>query len=220
MKTILTLCISILCGLSANAQKSDSTQTHYRLIRGGFVEHSTELKSKKGIKNGEARIENGKKIVAKGLYKDGERIDRWQFFKEGDTLEQIYNYSIKRMEYNQPHEKIRFEIDSLKEGDRVVYPAKIGGTNYALMYLLKKYSMPYELQNKVGEYLLSFIFNIDSNGKLVKYQIRVGNNNFNKLQEVDLKKLNPEDLEFTAARLNGRNVGSTLIFETKLTIDR
>ncbi|WP_379089852.1 hypothetical protein [Pedobacter sp. UC225_65] len=220
MKTILILCISILCNLSAHAQKSDSTHTHYRLIRGGFVEHATELKSKKGVKNGEARIQNGKKIVAKGLYKDGERIGRWQFFKEGDTLEQIYNYSIKRMEYNLPHEKIRFEIDSLKEGDRIVYPAKIGGTNYALMYLLKQYIMPYQLQNSNGEYLLSFIFNIDRNGRLVKYEIKVGNNKINKLQQVDLKKLKPEDFEFTAAKLNGRNVESTLIFETKFTIDR
>ncbi|MCZ4222264.1 hypothetical protein [Pedobacter rhodius] len=69
MKTLASLLLSIIC-FSASAQKSDSTHTHYKIIRGGMIEHSTELKSKRYIKNGESEIKVGRALFAIGLYKD------------------------------------------------------------------------------------------------------------------------------------------------------
>lgn len=218
MKILLALCISILCCLTVNAQKSDSTRTHYRIIRGGFIEHSTELKSKRGLKNGEAEITGGRKVVAKGLYKDGEKVGRWRFFKAGDTLEQVYNYSTKKLEYNLPLQNISVEIDSLKDGDKVIAPAKIGGTCFGLVYLLNKYQVPNEIQKNTGEYELLFIFHLNSEGKLTKYQTRYVNSNLDRSYEIDLKKLNPEDLEFSAAKVNGTNVNSIFIYKVKFNV--
>lgn len=218
MKTLSTFCISILCCLTIHAQKSDSTHTHYRIIRGGFIEHSTELKSKRGIKNGEAEVTGGRKIVAKGLYKDGEKVGRWHFFRAGDTLEQVYNYSTKKLEYNLPHPNITVQIDSLKEGDKVITPAKIGGTRFGLVYLFNKYQIPDAIRRTKGQYDLLFIFQLNREGQLIKYETRFVNAYLDHSYEVNLKKLKPEDLAFTPAKLNGENIKSTLIYQIKFNI--
>ncbi|MCX2575021.1 hypothetical protein [Pedobacter sandarakinus] len=127
-------CLIFLLPFCSYAQKSDSTHTHYRLIRGGFVEHVTSLKSNIRVKNGMARIQSGKKIIASGLYKDNERYGRWSFYNQLDSLAQIYNYTTKKVEYNPPSSTIYFEIDSLKPGDKVIRAMRIGGDDYGLFF--------------------------------------------------------------------------------------
>lgn len=64
-----------------------------------------------------------------------------------------------------------------------------------------------------------FIFSIDEDGRLVKYETKVASLNFNKVEEVNLKKLKPEDFEFTPARVNGKNVPSVLIYKGSLGVN-
>ncbi|MES2447248.1 MAG: hypothetical protein V4546_08700 [Bacteroidota bacterium] len=215
-KFLLSFTIVLITGISY-AQKSDSTHTHYAFYR-GFSTHVTELKSKRGILNGEYKIFNGRAVGAFGLYKNDERVGRWRFYLSKDSLDQIYNYTTKQVEYNKPLKGITFMIDSLKDGDRVIYPTKIMGY-FGLYLLTRNYTPPYEVQKKRGEFDLYFIFTIDADGRLVKYETQVISSNFNKVEEVNLKKLKPDDFEFTPARVNGKYVTSKLIFENKLLLN-
>lgn len=199
------------------AQKSDSTHTHYAFYR-GFSTHVTELKSKRGILNGEYKIFNGRYVGAFGMYENNVRVGRWRFYSSKDTLDQIYNYTTKQVEYNKHDKRISIIIDSLKDSDKVVYPTKI--TGYLGIYLLtRNYIPPYEIQKKRGEFDLYFIFSINKDGRLVKYETKVASLNFNKVEEVNLKKLKPEDFEFTPAKVNGKNVPSVLIYQGILDIN-
>lgn len=221
MKTTLSLLLCLIGLSQAFAQKSDSTRTHYRIIRGGLIEHSTELKSKRYVKNGESEITANKKVVAKGLYKDDKRVGRWQFFNYNDAaVEQVYNYTTNKLEYNSPSKEISYAIDSLKEGDKVVYPAKIGGYICGLSFLLQHFDVPYEIKKFEASYKLYFIFSIDTEGKLTKHQVKFENENYSNIQEIDLKKFKPQDFEFTPAKLNGKNVPSLLIYEGKFNVHR
>ena len=69
MKTRSTLLLFFIC-FTATAQKSDSTRTYYRIIRGGMIEHAKELRTKRYVKNGLSEIKAGKTLVATGLYKE------------------------------------------------------------------------------------------------------------------------------------------------------
>lgn len=217
MKTLLTL-LSIFIGSFVYGQKSDSTHTHYRILRGGLIEHSTELKSKKYVKNGFSEIIANKKIIASGIYKDDLRVGRWRFFEIPDTLDQIYNYTTKKIEYNAVDSHLSYEVDSLKEGDRLIYPVKIGGSYYGMFFLIKKFSPPNELSKQKGIYKLYLIFSIDKTGQLIKYQANIISASYNKNFDISLNRFKPEDLEFTPAFLNGKQVASRLIFEAKFTV--
>ena len=199
----------------ATAQKSDSTHTHYAFYR-GFSTHETELKSKRGILNGEYKILNGNFIAAIGLYKNDERVGRWQFFLQKDSLDQIYNYTTKTVEFNRPDKRLTVYIDSLKDGDKVKYPVKITG-NLGLFLLMSNYKVPYEMQRTVGEYKVYHNFTLNKEGKLIKFEIQTASANHNKVQVIDLKKLRPEDLEFSPAKRNGENTDCVMVLEARLT---
>jgi len=215
----LTLLLSLFIPLFASAQKSDSTHTHFRIIRGGMIEHSTELKSKRYVKNGESEIKIGRDLLAVGLYKDDERSGRWRFFNGPDSLEQIYNYTTKKLEYNHTAKNIVYEIDSTKEGDKIIYPAKIGGYHTSLRFLIKKFSPSKEFRAYAGVHTVLLIFHIDEHGKLIKYQAETGEGELKRTEEISLSKFRPEDFDFVPAYLNGKPVASRLIFQSKLTVD-
>jgi len=218
MKTLFSLLLFFAFS-NAFAQKSDSTHTHYRFIRGGFMEHSTELKSKKKVKNGVSKILTGQRVMATGLYQNDVRIGRWSFYREKDTLDQIYNYSTKKLEFALQDSLIFYEIDSLKAGDRVIYPAKIGGNHYGLHFLVKGFTPSYEFRKYPGLHKVFLIFYIDENGKLIKYDAEVVASGYKKLTNLDLKNFKDEDFDFTPAYVNGKAVPSKLVYESSLLVD-
>ncbi|RZK58520.1 MAG: hypothetical protein EOO91_08155 [Pedobacter sp.] len=186
-KTLLTF-LFISSYFIVNAQKSDSTHTHYAFYR-GFSTHETELISKKGILNGEYIIFNGrKKTGVLGNYKNDERVGRWICYTQKDSIDQIYNYTTKTLIFNKPDKRITYYIDSLKDGDKVIYPAKIMGY-FGLFLLTRNYVPPVESVN------------------------------YNKVEEVNLKKLKPEDFEFSPAKVNGKNVECVMVFEGSLAVN-
>lgn len=152
MKKILFIYL-ILINLTSFAQKSDSTHTRYGLYR-GFSIHLTELKAKRGILNGEYKIFNAWYIGASGAYKDGERVGSWKFFSDKDSIDQIYNYSTKELEFNKPNKKLTFYIDSLKESDKVNPPIKIGGA-FGLRLLTKIFKPALDIQKKKANIICS-----------------------------------------------------------------
>lgn len=218
MKTLPTLLLSFVC-FFAFAQKSDSTRTYYRIIRGGMIEHATELKSKRYVKNGISEIKNGRNIVATGSYKDGERLGAWKFFNGVDSVEQIYNYTTKKLEYNLPFRSIYGEIDSLKKGDRYNNPAKIGGFYTGLYFLLKRFTPSKEFQKYPGKHTVRLIFYIDEKDTLTKYIAETGEGEIKRVEIMDLEKLHEDDFKFVPAFVNGKAVTSRLIYKNILTVD-
>lgn len=214
MKKQLLLVVLSLFNLFSYGQKSDSTHTHYSFYR-GFSSHETELKSKRGVLNGEYKIFNGKAVGILGVYKDDQRIGRWTFFYKKDTIEQVYNYTTKKLEYNRPNNNITYYLDSIKEGDTVVYPAKITAS-FGIYMLSRLFKPPYFIQKSVGEYTLYYIFTLNNEGRLIKYETKIASDNYNKIEEIDLKRLRPEDFDFSPAIVNGKNVASTMVIESKL----
>jgi hypothetical protein len=211
MKITSLLFIICLFGLDSYAQKSDSTNTRYGFYR-GFSAHLTELKSKRGVKNGEYKILAGKKVVANGWYKNDERIGRWRFFTSKDSLDQVYNYTSKKVEYNLSNPNFTYYIDSVKAGDNVIYPSKVGGT-LGLFFLCRLFKPPYEIQKGSGAYNLLFVFTLDENGRLIKFETKIAASNYNKIEEISLKRLEAEDFEFSPAKVNGKNVACTMVCE-------
>ena len=218
MKTLASLLLSLIC-FSAYAQKSDSTRIRKNAIGYDMIEESTELKSRPRIKNGSAEIFFHDKLVAIGLYKDNERIGRWRFFKyKTDTITQIYNYSSKKLEYNVPDTTINYNIDSLNQGDKVLYPVKIGTMNNLYWYLTSMARIPEELFQKDTEYNVTFFLNINKLGKITKLVVDYKLENKGKTYELVDKAYRFKDFDFSPAIVNGNAVDSQMILKVTATI--
>ena len=217
----LTLLLSLFIPLITFAQKSDSTSTEYKIIRGGFIEHSTELKSKRYIKNGLSEIKGGRKKVASGAYKNNERTGQWYFYKFSDSsiVDQIYNYSTGVVETSNAPGNVYYEIEGFSTGKNVIYPCKIGGFDYGMHFLKRDFKIPSELKSLKGRHQLFLIFTIDSSGQLTDYEQKIASDSFNNSKMIDLTKFKPTDLNFVAAKVNGVAVKSKLILKESITIN-
>jgi len=211
MKTLASLLLSLFC-FSAFAQKSDSTRIRKSAIGYDLIEESTELKSKPRIKNGSAEVFLHNKLVATGLYKDNEKVGRWRFFNR-DTLSQVYNYNSKKLEYNVPDTAVAYNIDSVNQGDKVIYPAKIGIMNNLYWYLASNARIPKELEQKDTEYKVMFFLYISKLGKINKILVDYRFANNNKSYELVDKTNEYKSFEFSPAIVNGYAVDSQMILK-------
>jgi len=216
MKTLASLFLSLIC-FSAFAQESDSTRIRKSVNSYGLVEKSLELKSRPRIKNGSAEVFLHNKLVATGLYKDNERVGRWRFFN-GDSLSQIYNYSRKKIEYNVPDTTLAYSIDSLNQGDKVIYPVKIGSMNDLYWYLASTARIPDELKQINGEYQLTFVLSINKFGKITKFDVGFNLNNISKSYELLDQAKRYQDFDFVPAIVNNMAVNSQMILKGRATI--
>lgn len=213
----LTLLFSSLIGFSTFAQKSDSTRIRKSAIGYNLTEESTELKSKPHIKNGSAEVFLHNKLVATGLYKDNEKVGRWRFFNR-DSISQIYNYNLRKIEYNVPDTTLAYNIDSLNQGDKVIYPVKIGIMNNLYWYLTSTARIPNELKQINGEYQVTFVIDINKFGKITKQKVNYKSNDISKSYELIDQTHGYKDFDFSSAIVNGNAVESQMILKVKAKI--
>ncbi|WP_316736586.1 hypothetical protein [Pedobacter aquatilis] len=213
MKIIYTLLISLLY-ITCAAQKSDSTRVRKTAIDYNLIEESTELKSKPHIKNGSAEVFLNDKLMATGLYNQNERVGRWRFFKyKTDTISQIYNYNLKKIEYNVPDTTIAYNIDSLNQGDKVLYPVKIGNMHDLYSYLTSSTKIPEELFQKNTDYKVTFFLTINEFGKITKLIVDYKLENNGKTYELVDQNHQYKDFDFSPAIVNGKAVDSQMILK-------
>ncbi|MCZ4222263.1 hypothetical protein [Pedobacter rhodius] len=85
--------------------------------------------------------------------------------------------------------------------------------------MIKEFSPSKEFRAYAGVHQVNLIFHINENGQLIKYETETGQGTLKRTEEIPLKKLRLEDLDFVPAYLNGKPVASRLIFQGKLTVD-
>ena len=215
-KNILLFFLLILTFGIANAQKSDSTRIVTKEISFNIIGNFTELKQKKGIYNGEAEIifsgRDGNTVIARGLYKNNLRFGRWQFF-ELNNLVQVYNYGTKKVEqtYNNFEDKLSYEIDNLKTGDKVIYPTKLG-CSFSFLYLIDGTSKSGVFNKAPANRKVLSIFTISETGKLVRFQGQVISENFDKIADVNISHYQDDFFQFSPAYVNGVAVPSKIIY--------
>ena len=217
MKTLVTLLFSFIC-FAVTAQESDSTKIRSKKNILGYKETYTELIAKPGVRNGMTQIFQEKILLAYGRYKNDERVGRWRFFKHKDSVEQIFNYDLNKVEYNRPINTISYVIDSLKEGDSVLKPIKIGGFRMAFRTIFQQ-SQHYGIPLDNASYDQFYIFTLDRLGNLTKVEEKVSSKTYNtKTTSLHLKPFLTKDFKFFPAYINGKPVPSKIILKAKLTV--
>ncbi|GGE68018.1 hypothetical protein EV200_108218 [Pedobacter psychrotolerans] len=218
MKTLLTALLLIFT-LSAFAQKSDSTIFRSNNIRDRFLERYTVLKSNKNIKNGFAEILFNQKQIASGYYQNNERVNQWKFYFLSGEVEQIYNYSTKKVEFEFESKSTTYHLENVKEGDEIIYPVKIGGAYGAILVMNKISSPVTDLRNKSGKYQVSNSYYLDELGNVTKLEQKVVGSNYSNTKIIDRNLFRPEELACNPGYVNGKPVKSTITISHHLTIN-
>lgn len=217
MKTLSTLLLFFIVFLAV-AQESDTTKVRSKKNAYGFKENFTELISKPGIRNGLTQIFQDQVILAYGLYKNDKRVGRWRFFKHKDSVEQIFNYDLNKVDYNRPINTISYVIDSLKEGDRVIKPVKIGGFRMAFKAIFQE-SHHYGTPTNPAIYDQFYIFTVNEAAILTKVEEKVSSKDYNtKTTALNLNKFLNDEFRFIPAYVNGKPKESKIVLKAKLTV--
>ena len=86
-------------------------------------------------------------------------------------------------------------------------------------FLFGMFNRPYEFRNATGKAKIDYIFSLDENGTLLKYEIKVESAMYNNAETIKLSRLRPEDFLFTPAKRNGKYVKSKLIYSCEVNFD-
>lgn len=218
MKNLLTA-LFLTFTLSAFAQKSDSTTFRSTNIKEKFSERYTVLKSNKNIKNGFAEVLFNQKQIASGYYQNNERVNQWKFYLLNGVLEQVYNYSTKKVEFEMEDKSTTYHLENAKEGDEIIRPVKIGG-NFSAILIINRILYPdMDLRKRNGTYTVSYTYFLDELGKIIKLERKVVGSNFNETKSIDQNLFRPEELACNPGYVNGKPVKSTITISHHLTIN-
>jgi|SRR6185503_9516010 len=215
---LLGFCYTINCAaqdtLARRERLSDSVTARY------FV-----LKSAPAVKVGPYLVFYKRKtLLVRGTYNNGEKSGVWQFFDIKGRMSERYNYDKKKITYEGPlYSSADYSFlfdDSLKMGDRLTRPLRIGGVYYGFLPYLNIFKVPFETYD-VNTYLFEAYIEllISPMGRLADYNIRVVSSEYqyDRIFRIDVHLFNDEDRTFVPATLNGRPVMSRILIRCFVT---
>jgi hypothetical protein len=163
-------------------------------------------------------------LLVRGRYNNGKKSGVWQFFDIKGGLNEKYNYDRKQFTYEAPlYSSPDFSFlfdDSVKVGDRLTRPLKIGGVYYGFIPYLSVYKLPFETYD-VNTYLFQAYIEllISPMGRLADYNVRVVSSDYqyDRTFNIDVHLFSDEDRTFTPATKNGVPVISRILIRCFVT---
>lgn len=223
MKKILTLLLLFYAGFTfgqETVQRSNSLTSF-------ITETFGVLKADKNIREGEYTAKTSDQVLATGNYHNGKRVGNWVFFDKTGKAVQSYNYDTDELKFNDTTDVKSAEyyfVDSLKTGDKVIYPVKIGGMFYGCApFLYNELDLSRTIIREMGgpdEVTCRHIFTINDKGDLVKHEVLAIANGTSKLYELNDSRFNDEFKRFTPAMINRHPVASKMIVTSILNFSK
>jgi hypothetical protein len=200
--------------LSQRARLSDSVIAHYHV-----------LGSAPNIKVGRYLVYLKRRtLLVRGNYNNGKKSGVWQFFDVKGNMNQKYNYDKKTFTFEAPlYASGDFSFlfdDSLKKGDRLTRPLKIGGIYYGFIPYLNIFKLPFDTYNIDTSLFEAYIeLLISPMGRLADYNIRVvsADYHYDHIFNMDINLFSDEDRTFIPATKNHVPVMSRILIKCFVT---
>lgn len=212
---LIFLLLLIGAGFSVAAQETVEVR---RKAGPWLLERYFVLKKKRGVKHGPYEFyDHGRYLTSTGLYENGKRVGRWNFYRAQDSLEQRYNYTTNTVEYSAPDPnefEYKFE-EPLKEGDKITYPVIIGG-RAGMWRLLNVFSLAVFREGRRDfstDYYRAVFFHVDENGELQKLDTFLQSQDKEKLYHHPLNRKMKSYISFFPAKVNGKSVKSVIVYK-------
>jgi hypothetical protein len=222
VKNRFLLFIILFCVTSCFAQ--DTVKQKNRLTD-SVIERFYVLRSDKTIKEGLYKaFFKRKTLIASGNYSKNLKTGIWQFSDRRGRLVEKYDYDKNRFTYIAPlwapeYLSLLFD-DTLKEGDRITRPLKIGGIYYGYIPYVNLFQLPFDTFG-VSTYAFHAYVEllISPLGRLADYNVRIVSSyyDYDHTFNLDVKLFNEADRTFIPATLNGKRVMSRIVIKCFVT---
>jgi hypothetical protein len=191
----------LFCFCCAAGCFAQDTITKRNRLSDSVVAHFHVLKTNPEIKEGPYLVFLKRKtLLVRGNYKNGKKSGVWQFFDVRGRLNEKYNYDNKMFTYEAPlYSSGDFSFlfdDSLKIGDRLTRPLKIGGVYYGFIPYLNIFKVPFDtfdIDTDAFEADIELL--ISPMGQLADYNIRLVSPyyNYDQIFNMDIGLFDQED---------------------------
>jgi hypothetical protein len=179
-----------------------------------IAEEYEVLKTDRKVRNGACKIYHGTTLVGTGKYAAGKRVGRWLFYDQ-DSIQQVYNYDTRKLQFNRPPAGVSFEFDK-KPGDTVSNPAILEGSLGQSKLLLSYF--PVEMLSHEGTFQVVHYLSISETGELLKWDYKIISPEWNSAGTRNLTGIEKEiQSAFIPAAVNKHPVKSTIIMVTRMT---
>jgi hypothetical protein len=217
-KNILLLFLNLLMVTRCFGQDTVSQRNR---LSDSVVEHFFVKKSKPAVREGPYLVTLKRRIpLVRGHYTNGIKTGIWQFFDVTGAQNEKYNYDTKQFTYEAPiyaDADLNYSFDdSLKIGDKLTRPLKIGGIYFGFVPYLNIFRVPFDVSDMNSDTFVALIeLLISPLGRLADYQVRLVSAyyNFDQIYSLDINLLSEEDRTFTPATLNGIPVISRILIK-------
>jgi hypothetical protein len=208
VKKVLLLLLNVFLVTHCFSQDSVAQRNH---LSDSVIEHFFVLKSDPKIRQGPYFVLLHRRVaLVKGQYKNGAKTGLWQFFDISGRLSERYNYDKKMFTYEGPlyagADLSYLFDDSLKKGDRLTRPLKIGGVYFGYIPYLNIFKVPFDpLDLNMDLFSAEIELLISPMGRLADYKIRLfsGYYGYDHIFTMDISQFSDEDRSFTPATHNG-----------------
>lgn len=156
-------------------------------------------------------------LIARGNYDKGVKTGIWTFYDEDGKLNEKYDYDKTEYLYEAPIDtavaiQFRFD-DTIKAGDRLTRPLKIGGIYYGFIPYLSVFKLPFDTYGINMVYFDAVVeLLISPGGRLADYKVHLISKAYQYNQTISLSPglFNEEDKQFAPATLNRRPIMSRI----------
>ena len=207
-----------------NCYAQDTVERRNRLSD-SVIERFYVLKSNPKVKQGPYIVLlNHKTPIARGRYNNNKKAATWFFFDVGGKLVERYNYDKNKFLYEAPpyaSEDLSYLFDdSLKNGDKIIMPVKIGGVYFGYIPYVNLFHLPFDDEDFDTYNFDAYIeLLISPMGRLADYNVRVVSAyyEYDQTFNLDINLFSEADRTFEPATLNGVPVISRILIKCYVT---
>jgi hypothetical protein len=223
MKNIyFILFIIFFCVINCFAQDTVERKNRFS---DSLIERFYVLKSNPEIRQGPYTVFLHRRIViARGRYNNNKKAGTWFFFDTGGKLVERYNYDKNKFSYEAPpytSEDLRYLFDdSLKNGDKITMPIKIGGVYFGYIPYVSLFHLPFDSEQFDTDAFDAYVeLLISPLGRLADYKVRVVSAyyEYDQTFNLDVNLFSEADRTFVPAKLNGVPVMSRILIKCYVT---
>lgn len=225
MLRILLISLLITIGQISLAQETIELSAYHG---GGITEKYNVLKSNRKIKQGlYQQITRKNTAIVSGAYDQNKRVGIWHFYDKDGRVNELYNYTSKKLLYEAPVDTTRDYIEytfdrKITRTDTATKPIRIGGTWFGYLPYIKFFKIdPGSFYTSVPIRAFLQIL-VSPGGRLSECKLIVqlkSNNSIIDTYTLNNELLDEYDKEFVPATVNHQPVVSTISVLVKINDD-
>jgi len=218
LKSILSIS-TLLIPLFSFSQESKMIK---HKLSTSLTEQYTTAANNNKLKDGIFLVyEDTKKLMLRGVYKNGEKSGTWRYYDGNNHLTQIFDYSKSKLLYTNADSGSYVSSNYYIQGDsskNINPPVKIGGATFTFLLLHNNKLIPESLLKLKEDIKITYTFDVSEKGKTENVSVVYATSKTEEKGKVALK--NADLLDFVPAKKDNRPVRSKFTLTSTIFMDK